>query len=49
MIFIIWFVAAMIVSLMAKGTGRSAGIWFVMSIILTPVLAFVVLVATSGK
>lgn len=49
MIFIIWFIAALIVSLMAKGCGRSGFLWFVISCIITPVLGFVLLVATSGK
>ena len=49
MIFVIWFVLALIVGFVAKSCGRSSVLWFIISCIISPLGGFILLVATSGK
>jgi uncharacterized membrane protein YhdT len=45
---IVWLIAATVVAWIARAQGRSPVTWFGISILLTPVLAFVAVILTAS-
>lgn len=46
---VIWIISATVVAWIAHGQGRSPMTWFGISILLSPVLAFVAVILTAPK
>lgn len=47
MILLIWVIGAVIVGLLGKGKGSSFILWFILGIVLDPILAMILLFATK--
>ena len=49
LILLIWVGGAIFVATMAKSKGKSGMLWFIISMIIDPILAFIGLMVMSGK
>lgn len=47
MILLIWVIGAVIVGMLGKGKGSSFILWFILGIVLDPILAMILLFATK--
>lgn len=47
MILLIWLIGAVIVGMLGKGKGSSFILWFILGVVLDPILAMVLLFATK--
>lgn len=49
LLFILWFFLSCFVGLAAKGSGRSFLVWFFVSMLIDPILGFLLLQVSKGK
>ncbi|MBM1023129.1 hypothetical protein QQF54_08960 [Lelliottia sp. V106_10] len=47
MILLIWLIGAVIVGMLGKGKGSSFILWFILGVVLDPILAMILLFATK--